>query len=449
MMTVSGSRGSGSGPASRAAPVRRRVTLGVLSAAGTALFAAACGGQVQTSESPALQPATIRYLHVVSTPIWSENWGKIFSTFETKYPHLKVAFDPIDALQKVPEKAIATVAGGDYYDMLYGHFTTLSTLIDSGVIQPLDAFLAKDRDVKSDDFFPAATERLKGKLYGLAWFTQGKELWYNADLLAQAGAPLPAQLEKDGKWTWDAVLDVARKATRYDGESTSVYGFTEAFTDFGTFCHNLWAYGADWYDKGLTRPTMTSDPFLTATQFMVDLVAKHRVSSGGDFTKGQVAMQVTSGSALRAWEEPVLKANLFKVGHTMMPKGPSGRQVAMANNCNYICKASKAPEATWLFEKHLLSKEVQPFIAALGGGRYMASKKVKPTTVFPVEDAVVYEASAALSRPTPLIVKQADLQMEWVNTWNDTTQGKRGVRDALTQLQARAEQLLKDGGCLC
>jgi ABC-type glycerol-3-phosphate transport system substrate-binding protein len=51
---------------------------------------------------------------------------------------------------------------------------------------------------------------MRGKLYGIAWFTQGKELFYNTTLLSQSGADSPKQLEKDGKWTWDALLDAAK-----------------------------------------------------------------------------------------------------------------------------------------------------------------------------------------------------------------------------------------------
>jgi multiple sugar transport system substrate-binding protein len=238
--------------------------------------------------------------------------------------------------------------------MLYGHFTTLSTLIDAGIIQPLDPFLSKDRDVKADDFHPAATERFKGKTYGLAWFTQGKEIWCNADLLAKVGAPSPKQLEKEGKWTWETMLDVAKKVARIEGDQVTVFGFSEAFTDFGTFCHNVWAWGADWYDRGLSKPTIDSAQFLNATQFAVDLMARHRVAqvgSGGDFPKGIVGVQVTSGSALRSWQD-ILQQNPLKIDHALMPKGPTGtRPVAMANNCNYLCKGAKSPDATWLFDK--------------------------------------------------------------------------------------------------
>jgi hypothetical protein len=47
---------------------------------GATFMTAACGLPGSTASSPQVQLTTIRYLHVVSTPIWQENWGKIFST---------------------------------------------------------------------------------------------------------------------------------------------------------------------------------------------------------------------------------------------------------------------------------------------------------------------------------------------------------------------------------
>ena len=125
----------------------------------------------------------------------------------------------------------------------------------------------------------------------------------------------------------------------------------------------------------------------------------------------------------------------------------------------------EAPAAAWLFYKHLIGKDVQPQMARLGGGRYTASKKLKPTVLYPYEDAAVYEAATALSRPMPLIAvyeaatalsrpmpliaRQADLDREWRQVWQEMGEGKKGVREGLLQVQDRATQLLKDGGCLC
>ena len=69
-------------------------------------------------------------------------------------------------------------------------------------------------------------------------------------------------------------------------------------------------------------------------------------------------------------------------------------------------------------------------------------------TLFPFEDPAVYEASAAINRPTPLIVKQTDFQKDWAAAWADMTTGKTGVKDALTLMQERTALWLKDG-CIC
>jgi ABC-type glycerol-3-phosphate transport system substrate-binding protein len=121
----------------------------------------------------------------------------------------------------------------------------------------------------------------------------------------------------------------------------------------------------------------------------------------------------------------------------------------MINNCNYVAKTAKAPEATWLFYKHLIGAEVQPQIARLGGGRFSANKRFKPTTLGAYEDADVWTATAANVRPLPLITKQADLDKEWADALKGMTEGRLGVRDGLLQVQTRAGQLLREGGCLC
>jgi ABC-type glycerol-3-phosphate transport system substrate-binding protein len=433
----------------------RAATRGAVLRAGAAWLAgaglAACGQTATTqSSAPGARPATVRYLHFdTGQQVWQEAWGKIFALFAERYPGSTVETDNVtQSLTNISEKAIATYAGGGTYDVCYGHFTILSAFLGAGIVEPLDGFLSKDREVRADDYFPSATERKQGKLYGIAWFTQGKELFYNANLLADSGAPLPRQLERDGKWTWDALLDVARKVTRPEGDQIGVYGFNTSYSDPGTFVNSLYAWGADYFDKGITKPTIDTPQFLTATQFAVDMVAKHKVSGGGNFVQGKLGVLLGSGSSTRGWDEQIMRPNLFKIEHTMLPKGPAGRAAAMANNCLYLGKGSKVPEAAWAFYKHLIGKEVQPQIAQLGGGRYTANKRLKPVTLFPFEDAAVYEASAAVNRPTPLIVKQTEFQKDWADAWKDMVEGQRGVKDALAQVQERTAMWLKDG-CIC
>jgi multiple sugar transport system substrate-binding protein len=432
----------------------RRVVLSTGGATGglVAGWLAGCapGGGSSTAGAPSAQPATVRYLHVdTGQQVWQEQWGQLFANFQAAYPALRLEVDSVAFGAPAIQKAIAAAAGGDYYDVLYGHSTFIPSWLGADLLQPLDGFLTGDREVSAADIDPPTTERYKGKLYGIAVRTFGKEVWYNADLFAQAGLPTPRQLEREGKWTWDALLDTARRLTRTDGGATTTYGFSFAFTDTGSYHQLVWAWGGDWYDRGVTRPTLDAPAFLQATQFGVDLVAKHRVAGGGDFARGTVAMLVTSSCYARTVDEQIMRQSPFKVEIAMMPKGPAGRTTAVANNPKYIAKGARAPEGAWLFYKYLLSKDALPQFARLGAGRYVANKKLKPIAPQPNEDLAVYEASAAIRRAPTVLLKQADLDKDWAQAWKEATEGTRGVREALLQVQDRAALLLKDGGCLC
>jgi multiple sugar transport system substrate-binding protein len=438
------------GPAPRGVTRRRFAAAGGGAALGAA-FVAACGAGASPGSTQSAAPATVRYLHYdTGQQVWQDSFNQIFAGFAQKYPGSKVETDVIAGgpLTGIAQKAIAIYAGGGTYETMYGHFTIISGLLQADIIQPIDPFLSKDKEVKADDYYPAATERMKGKLYGIAWFTQGKELFYNADMLATAGAPSPKQLEKDGKWTWDALLEVAKKVTQTDGTNTTLYGFNTSFSDPGSFVNSLYAWGADFFTKDYSKPTLDTPQFLTATQFNVDMVAKQKVAGGGNFQQKTLGVLLGSGSSTRGWDDQIVKPNLFKIEHTMLPKGPAGRACAMANNCMYVGKGTKVPDAAWNFYKHLLSKDVQPQIAQLGGGRYTANKKLKPITLFGFEDPAVYAASAEMSRATPLIVRQADFQKDWADAWKAMTEGSIGVKDALAQVQDKLTLYLKEG-CIC
>ncbi|HVG98915.1 MAG TPA: extracellular solute-binding protein, partial [Chloroflexota bacterium] len=397
-----------------------------------------------------VQPATIKYQHVdTGQQVWQQSWGEIFASFKAKYPQHTLEVSPGPTGTPHIEKAIATFAAGDAFDMLYGHQTFLSPFLKAGILQPLNPYLQKDRDLAVGDFLPAAVQTLKGQTYGIAWFMVGGEIWYNADLLAQAGAPSPKQLEKEGKWTWDALQDVATRVTRRDGDQVAVYGFNSLFNRPDYFSHSLYAWGADWFDTGITRATMDTPAFATATQAMVDLVAKHRVAGGGDFTRGTLAMYLTSTWYIRAVDESPARQAGAKFETTMLPKGPAGRPVPLQNNANYLGKGGRSLDATWLFYKHLLSKDVEPQIVKLGGARYQPRKAAAPALGVSYEDLSVYEASLKLTRTVPQIAMQAELDAEWRDRWAAMTQNQQGVRDALQQLQTRATQLLQQGGCVC
>ena len=88
--------------------VTRRTLLGGATLAGGTVLAAcgASGGPAGgAGGTPALTPATIRYLHFdTGQQVWQENWGKIFGGFQEQHPGSKVETDLVtQALPNIAE----------------------------------------------------------------------------------------------------------------------------------------------------------------------------------------------------------------------------------------------------------------------------------------------------------------------------------------------------------
>jgi hypothetical protein len=137
------------------AVTRRRFARGLASGLGAACGAAACGVGGGESAPPRVKAASVKYLHIdTGQAIWRNTWNTLYTMYAEKFPGLKIEADEVPGtIPASAEKAIATFAGGGYYDLLYGHFTVLSTYLEANAIQPLDPYIAKDREVKIADFY--------------------------------------------------------------------------------------------------------------------------------------------------------------------------------------------------------------------------------------------------------------------------------------------------------
>ena len=197
----------------------RRAFLGGSALAGAGLLLAACGqAQMMTEDAPAKEEmaeepkaaeitkapeaAVVNYLHVdlAQNEIWQNSWGSIFDTFADKHPELNLTVTGT-SFGELPAKAGAAQAGGIAFDAVYGYFAWLGPFIGSEIITNLDPYLAADADVSPDDFYDATTERYQGKIYGLAWFSNGKEIWFNKNLFTEAGPEEPSR--EGSRWRVD------------------------------------------------------------------------------------------------------------------------------------------------------------------------------------------------------------------------------------------------------
>lgn len=443
----------------------RRTFLGGSALAGAGLLLAACGQAQMAEEAPAeeemkeepkeaakeaeaMEAKVVNYLHVdlAQNEIWQNSWGDMFSTFAEKNPDLELTVTGT-SFGELPAKAGAAQAGGISFDAIYGYFAWLGGFIDAEIITNIDPFLAADADVSPDDFYEATKERYQGQTYGLAWFSNGKEIWFNKNLFTEAGLKNPEELEADGEWTWEALLEAAKLLTKTEGDEI-VQGGVQLYANFTSYlCMYAWAYGADFWDEGCNMPTFTSDAFREAVQFHVDVGLVHK-AMGGSYIEGTQAMFNTGSFNVRTFEANITPESLFEIGMAPMPNGPAGREIALANNAMYLGGAGVNPDGGWEFLKHTVSADVVDQVAALGGGRYVANKNVTPATTTDYENVDVYLMQAANSRITPTIFKQADFNAAWQETWAEMMEGALTVPEALERTQGQLENWLAEGGCI-
>ncbi|HEV8676929.1 MAG TPA: sugar ABC transporter substrate-binding protein [Methylomirabilota bacterium] len=214
--------------------------------------------------------------------------------FEKANPTVKVEFVevPFDQYFQKLSVALASGTGVDVFDVdsplvaSYGY---------QDVLLPLDEYVDK-RDW--EDFLDQERQiaTYGGKILSLPWSSSSQAVFYNLDMLKEAGITPPSSPDK--RWTWAQLLDAAKKLTKKapDG-TTAVWGFVVEQVDRPyQILPLLQSNGAQALspDGAKTAGFLNSPEAVEALQFYGDLYGKHAVSPKKPipdaFGRGQAAL---------------------------------------------------------------------------------------------------------------------------------------------------------------
>jgi multiple sugar transport system substrate-binding protein len=286
-----------------------------------------------------------------------------------------------------------------------------------GMVADLTARISRDR-FDLGQFHTGLPDkfRINGKYYGLPQLTTfGTLLFYNKTLFQNAGIPFPTVDWDDKAWTFDVMLDNARRMTRNPGEADAVYGLSFSVQGPHT---QAWLWGGDAFapehwKEGIAQRTLLDSPESAAGhQFTQDIRWKYQCSprpgtdptTGINFISGRYAMEVNGG--WNFWSFSVIKD--FPWGAAAIPTRVTNK------NCNYndfweLSSGSRNPDAAWAFIKHVASAEVQREYSRLTG---------TPPTVKAAMD-VWYERYAS-------VMPRADLERLTQGAINPTRSNESG-----------------------
>jgi multiple sugar transport system substrate-binding protein len=246
---------------------------------------AALAAGISLLAASAAQAVEIQYWqYVYDTRV--KAMDELIKNFEAANPDITVKQTtfPYDDYQT---KVIAAHAAGNGPDVLQFYYGWLDKFQKGGVLQALDPAVFPNAEIEKD-FFPIVSAISRdGKYYGLPTAVRSLALFYNKNILKDAGITEPPK-------TLDELVADAKKTVKTDGGGNIT---SEGITlDFGGQDHQWWREvlvrqfgGVPYDDKG--NVAYNSDAGIKALTWYTDLATKEKVGALGFMDEGQAAFK--------------------------------------------------------------------------------------------------------------------------------------------------------------
>ena len=292
---------------------------------------------------------------VVTVRLWDEQaataYRKSFAEFTRRHPGIEVQVNVV-AYSTYFDTLRTDVAGGGADDIFWMSNAYLAGYADNGRL--LDIGNALDGGT-TKGWEPSVVEQFTrhATLWGVPQLTDaGIAMYYNADLLAQAGVT-PAQLGSL-RWSLDSADDTLRpllaRLTRDPEGPMAQWGYNAANDLQGIYLNYIGSAGGTF--SGDDEFTFDNARAADAFQYLVDLINVDKVSppasatndnldfSRNQFLQGRMAL-FQSGTYNLA---QVAQHARFRWGVAMIPAGPAGR-VSVTNGIAAAANAASAHPA--------------------------------------------------------------------------------------------------------
>ena len=310
---------------------------------------------------------------------WEEDVA--IPAFEGMYPNVKVNLVIVASTSGADwvAKVMSLFAGGTPPDAFNGTVGTFIQLYAEEKVLELTPYIDAD-GFDLEPFGPLIKDPdmcRSGKQMAMPILTTaGCPVFYNMDLLDEAGLEHPPTDWKDESWTWDKVLEYGAKLTKGYGTADAVYGVSGA----GQYHQFAYVWGTDcwkkeWYERaGVVEEAFEiTDEFLDSMQFWQDAIYKYQVwptpsdasaigQLGNPFKTGRLAMSWEGGWGYWNYSE----IEEFNWGVAPTPWGASNKCVNWTD-CVLSAKEGKNNQEAWNLIKYVTSKDGQIAYAQAAG----------------------------------------------------------------------------------
>jgi len=334
--------------------------------------ASAPSSDAQSSKgSDSKEPVTLR-LTLWGSPSEVETYQKAIDRFRQSHSHVTVKLEHIPT--DYDTKLTTMVAGNEEPDVAMMESGSIAfPLAEQGKFLNLQPYLDADPGFGAENLVPNISYYSEpGNLVGIAPGPETFSLYYNVDMLKEAGVTPPSAKASEA-WTWDQFVEAAKKLTiDENGRNASESGFDpKKIKQFGVNGANGWwgawsnfVYGnggdfvsADGKTFGLNQPEAVE-----ALQKVADLVNVHHVSPSPVQSKNVPGTNVALQTKKVAMVIDGQWAN-FDLGNTSVNYDVAPLPVLKTPVTTVVCgmfsvfQSTKHPEEAWELVKALTDPE--------------------------------------------------------------------------------------------
>ncbi len=421
----------------------KRKFLSTFLAASMVLGATSCGGATEpaATEPSTTEPATTTSNEQIEITFWDGSWNeeafaKILPLWEAEHPNIKVNAEfQID--KGMSDKYMLALKNGTAPDVMACALDWVTTFGSADLLQPMNDFVTKD-SFDTSTYVQGAinTHTINNNLYALPFRSETYSLYYNKDILAEAGYTEPPQ-------TWAEVLEIAEKTNTADHAGFGIPGANYGNVSF-VYTTMLRTNGGNILTDDLAKSRLNEQESIETMQLYKDLSAfapasyleNDNVATRTLFASGKVGMYISG-----IYDAPeIVKANPnLNFATAMVPVGEGDERHTILGGWSVaVPKTSDEQEAAWEFVKFI----TRPDIAKLYTNTFTGTGE--PAQIFEgLSDDVIKSGADGLQYATALpatpnivpIRQQMFDSVVSVLTNNETVEeGTKTMSDAVDEL---------------
>jgi multiple sugar transport system substrate-binding protein len=415
---------------------RRRLTVPAIVGIVALCLSSCAQGSATTTTTPAGGGSLVRYMEFSASGGHEKDLANIAKAFHAANPTITVQIDTIpfaDYFTKL-QTAVAGGTAGDAFELNYENFVSYAK---SGSLTPLQNV---DPTTYKKSLLNAFT--YNGKQLGLPESFSNEVLFYNKNLFAAAGVPLPT-----ATWTWKDEQAAAQKLTN---KAKGVWGDYQPIT-FDEFYKVLAQSGGSFLNKDGTKTAFNSPAGVAAANWLVAKSGKTMPTEADGagtpdydtnlFSNGKLAiwhsgiwMFSTLANAKFGWDVAVEPGNTTKASalftNGVMVNAASKNKAAAQKWISFLSASSAMVKirlaTSWELPTVADQSELAPYLNQ--------PKPANRKAVFEALNATVL---------SPVIDSQQQMQDIVTQELGSAAAGRESVAKALANAQSQVNALLK------